>query len=232
MWSINIPKKFLSSYVHTYLKEEIQQESLTRNLPAFARFLESASSSQGSLLNINNVARECSVHRKVVADYFSILRDTLLSYELKPWTKKSKRKLIQSVKFYFFDVGVFQTLRPAGPLDSFQERAGVALETLLFQEMKAQNSYKNLNYDFFYWRTQDHKKEVDFILYGERGLKAFEVKKSNRIRPEDQKSLLTFMQDYPQTKAFLLYTGKKSYTLNNIRVLPIELFLKKMPSFL
>ena len=226
------PKKFLSSYVHTYLKEEIQQESLTRNLPAFARFLESASFSQGSLLNINNVARECSVHRKVVADYFSILRDTLLSYELRPWTKKSKRKLVQSVKFYFFDVGVFQALRPAGPLDSLQERAGVALETLLFQEMKAQNSYKNWNYDFFYWRTQDHKKEVDFILYGERGLKAVEVKLSNQIRPGDQKHLLTFIQDYPQTKAFLLYTGKKSYILNNIQVLPIEVFLKKMPSFL
>ena len=226
------PKKFLSSYVHTYLKEEVQQEGLTRNLPAFARFLESASFSQGSLLNVNNVARECSVHRKVVSDYFSILRDTLLSYELKPWTKKSKRKLVQSVKFYFFDVGVFQALRPTGPLDSFQERAGVALETLVFQEMKAQNSYKDLNYDFFYWRTQDHKKEVDFILYGERGLKAFEVKKSHRIRPGDQKSLLTFMKDYPQTKAFLLYTGNKSYNLNNIQVLPVPVFLKNMSSFL
>ena len=87
------PKKFLSSYVHTYLKEEIQQEGLTRNLPNFSRFLEAASFSQGAVLNISNVSRECSVHRKVAESYFSILRDTLLSYELKPFTKKRKKKI-------------------------------------------------------------------------------------------------------------------------------------------
>ena len=148
------PKKFLSSYIHTYLKEEIQQESLTRSLPNFSRFLSAASFSQGTVLNITNISRECFVHRKVVESYFSILRDTLLSYELKPFTKRSKRKLIQSVKFYFFDAGVFQTLRSKGPLDSMSERKGVALETLVLQEIIAQNNYKNLEYEIFYWRTQ------------------------------------------------------------------------------
>ena len=95
------PKKFLSSYVHTYLKEEIQQESLTRSLPNFSRFLEAASFSQGSVLNITNVSRECSVHRKVVESYFSILRDTLLSYELKPFTKKEKEGLFKVLSFIF-----------------------------------------------------------------------------------------------------------------------------------
>lgn len=226
------PRKFLSSYVHTYLKEEIQQESLTRSLPDFSRFLEAASFSQGAVLNITNVARECSVHRKVVESYFSILRDTLLSYELKPFTKKGKRKLIQSSKFYFFDVGVFQTLRSKGPLDSVKEREGIALETLILQEMVAQNSYKNWNYDIFYWRTQDHKNEVDFILYGERGLKAVEIKLSDKIRSQDSAGLLEFMKDYPKAEAILLYTGKKSYFLNNIHVVPAEKFLKQMHTFL
>ncbi len=226
------PKKFLSSYVHTYLKEEIQQESLTRSLPNFSRFLEAASFSQGAVLNITNVSRECSVHRKVVDSYFSILRDTLLSYELKPFTKKGKRKLVQSVKFYFFDVGVFQTLRPKGPLDPVREREGTALETLVLQEIIAQNNYKNWGYEIFYWRTQNHKNEVDFILYGEKGLKAVEVKLSNKVRPQDCKGLLEFSTDYPKTKSFLLYTGKKSHTLNDIQIVPVEKFLKQMPVFL
>ncbi len=226
------PKKFLKSYVHTYLKEEIQQESVTRNLPAFSRFLESASFSQGSVLNITNVSRECSVHRKVVESYFSILRDTLLSYELKPFTKKGKRKLIQSLKFYFFDAGVFQALRPKGPLDQSAGTSGVALETLVLQDIIAHNNYKNLDYEIFYWRTQNHKTEVDFILYGERGLKAVEVKIANKIRREDCKGLLEFIKDYPQTKAFLLYTGSKSFILNNIHILPVQKFLKNLSSFL
>ncbi|PJC66441.1 ATPase, partial [Candidatus Beckwithbacteria bacterium CG_4_9_14_0_2_um_filter_47_11] len=36
------PKKYLESYVQTYLKEEVEQEGLTRNISAFARFLETA----------------------------------------------------------------------------------------------------------------------------------------------------------------------------------------------
>ena len=226
------PKKFLSSYVHTYLKEEIQQEGLTRSLPNFSRFLEAASFSQGSVLNITNVSRECSVHRKVVESYFSILRDTLLSYELKPFTKKRKRKLVQSAKFYFFDAGVFQILRPKGPLDPIREREGIALETLVLQEIIAQNSYKNWDYEIFYWRTQDHKNEVDFILYGEKGLKAIEVKLSDKIRPQDCKGLLEFSKDYPKAGTLLLYMGKKSYTLNDIQIIPVEKFLKKMNMFL
>ncbi|MDE0152139.1 MAG: AAA family ATPase [Bdellovibrionales bacterium] len=223
------PKKFLNSYIHTYLKEEIQQESLTRSLPNFSRFLSAASFSQGSILNITNIARECSVHRKVVESYFSILRDTLLSYELKPFTKKSKRKTIQSVKFYFFDVGIFQTLYPKGPLDSGRE--GVALETLVLQEIIAQNNYKNLEYEVFYWRTQNHKYEVDFILYGERGLKAIEVKLSNKVSSQDCQSLLEFIKDYPKTKAFLIYMGKEDYFFKDIHIIPVEKFLKSMKSF-
>ena len=226
------PKKFLNSYIHTYLKEEIHQESLTRSLPNFSRFLSTACFSQGAVLNITNISRECSVHRKVVESYFSILRDTLLSYELKPFTKRSKRKLIQSVKFYFFDVGVFQALRSKGPLDSVTEKQGIALETLVLQEIIAQNSYKDLGYQVFYWRTQNHKYEVDFILYGERGLRAIEVKLSNTIRIQDCKGLLEFLKDYPKAESFLLYTGKKSYTLKDIRIVPVEKFLKQMSSFI
>ena len=226
------PKKFLSSYIHSYLKEEIQQEGLTRNLPAFSRFLESASFSQASVLNISNIARDCSVNRKVLESYFSILKDTLLSYEIPPFLKKSKRKLIQKSKFYFFDVGVFQTLRPQGPLDSPGEKMGIALETLVLQEIKAYNSYKDLGYGLYYWRTQDHKKEVDFILYGEKGLMAIEVKLAHKIRTEDYQSLLTFMKDYPQTKALILYTGPQSYSFKNIQVLPVEDFLKDKGRFL
>ena len=106
------------------------------------------------------------------------------------------------------------------------------METLVLQEIVAQNSYKNWGYEIFYWRTQDHRKEVDFVLYGEKGLKAIEVKLSNKIRTQDCKGLLEFLKDYPKTEAFLLYTGKKNYFLNDIHILPVERFLKQMSLFL
>ena len=111
------PEKFLAGYVKTYLDEEVRQEGLTKNLGAFARFLEAASFSQGAVLNISAVARECAVERKVVENYFGILDDLLIGHRLPVFTKRAKRRLVGHPKFYFFDAGVFLTLRPKGPLD-------------------------------------------------------------------------------------------------------------------
>ncbi len=72
-------KDFLASYVATYLKEEVQQEGLVRNIGSFARFLEAASFSQGQILNYSNVSADASVERKTVTNFFQILEDLLLA---------------------------------------------------------------------------------------------------------------------------------------------------------
>src|SRR3990167_7595611 len=69
------PATYLKSYVSTYLREEVLQEGLTRNLSAFSRFLEIASFSHGQVLNISGVARESSLNQKSVSNYFDILDD-------------------------------------------------------------------------------------------------------------------------------------------------------------
>ncbi len=230
VFSSKNPDQFLRSYVQVYLKEEIQTEALTRNLPAFSRFLEAAGFSQGSPLTVSNVAADCQVHRKVVENYFTILRDTLLSYELPVFSRRAKRKLLKKVKFYFFDVGVFRTLRPRGILDSDSELGGVALETLVLQEIMAQKEIRNWGYDVFYWRSQTHL-EVDFVLYGRRGFKAIEVKTSTRPRKRDFKGLLEFKRDYPESELFFIYMGSQSYTENDIRVINVNDFLKNMEAF-
>jgi predicted AAA+ superfamily ATPase len=85
--------------VQTYLREEVQQEGLTRNLGAFARFLEAAIFSQGSVLNITAVARECHVERKVVEDYFTILEDLLLAVRVPVFSRKAKRRPMTHRKY-------------------------------------------------------------------------------------------------------------------------------------
>lgn len=201
-------------------------EGLTRNLPAFARFLEAASFSQGSLLNVSSIARDCAVKRKVVENYFSILRDTLISCEIPVFRKRAKRDTTQSAKFYFFDAGVFRTLRPAGPYDSDTEARGIALETLVLQEVIALNSYRRWNYKIYYWRTRLGK-EVDFVLYGKRGLKAIEVKLSNRIRAEDFIGLKQFKEDYPEADLIYLYSGTRRFHEHGVEIIPVDLFFKQ-----
>ncbi|MGK5088623.1 AAA family ATPase [Bdellovibrionota bacterium FG-2] len=223
------PKAFLSAYVSTYLKEEIQQEGLTRNLAAFARFLEVASFSQAQPLVVSNVAQDCQIERKVVEDYFSILEDLMIAARLPVFSKRAKRELYSKSKFYFFDAGVFQSIRPKGALDSTEELQGASLETLVFQELRALNSYLEWGYDLFYWRAKS-KHEVDLILYGEKGLHAIEVKSSSRVRKEDLAGLELFASDYPVASQTLVYLGPKQYVESDIRVIPAADFFQQTKS--
>ncbi|MBK8576695.1 MAG: DUF4143 domain-containing protein [Elusimicrobia bacterium] len=173
-------------------------------MDSFARFLEAATFSQGSLLNISRVAEDCHVNRKVAEDYFQILQDLLISHQLPVFTKRAKRRLVSHPKFYFFDTGVFRNIRPAGPLDTAEESEGPALETLVLQNILAINDGMSLDYNVFYWRTADGK-EVDFVLYGPRGLLAIEIKRSHRIDRTILSGLNSFLSDYPVAKAYLVY---------------------------
>ena len=213
------PQDYLNSYAATYLREEVQQEGFARNIGAFGRFLEAASFSQASVLNMAAVARECAVSAKVVEDYFSILEDLLIAVRLPVFTKHAKRRLIAHPKFYYFDAGVFQAVRPRGPLDATEQIHGAALETLFLQQARALNDYRDLGYRLHYWRTASGE-EVDFVLYGERGLRAFEVKMRQNIRPDDLRGLLSFRTDFPQAKAYLLYLGNRRWHDRGVEVLP------------
>ncbi len=225
------PKAYLESYVKTYLEEEIKQESFTRNLGAFSRFLEAASFSQGSVLNISSVARDCSVERKVVENYFTILEDLLIAYKIPVFTKRAKRRLAAHPKFYFFDVGLYRTLRPAGPLDIPEEIGGHALETLFLQELIAMNTYLTLGYNIFYWMTSN-KVEVDFVLYGAKGIKAFEIKRAGKISNSMLKGLKAFQEDYPQSQAYFIYGGERRLREGEIEIIPIKEALKNLPQIL
>lgn len=225
------PKAYLESYVKAYLQEEIQQEGLTRNLGAFSRFLETASFSQASVLNISSVARESAVERKVVENYFSILEDLLISYKVPIFTKRAKRRLIAHPKFYFFDVGLYRTLRPMGPLDMPEEVSGHAVETLFLQEVNAINSYFDLGYKIFYWRTSNNL-EVDFVLYGNRGIKAFEIKRVHKISSSMLKGLKAFLKDYPFAKAYFLYGGERRMRDGVIEIVPINDVLPNLKELL
>ena len=225
------PDKYLAGYVKTYLEEEVRQEGLTRSLGAFARFLEAASFSQGAVLNISEVARDCAVERKVVENYFGILEDLLIGYRLPVFSKRVKRRLVAHPKFYLFDSGVFRALRPKGPLDRPEEIDGAACETLLFQELLATNDVLDLGYKLFYWRSAAQQ-EVDFVLYGAGGLFAFEVKRTARVSGVHMRGLRAFLKDYPTAKAYFLYGGRRRLREGLIDCVPMETALRDLPAIL
>lgn len=219
-------KDSLRAYAGLYLREEVQAEGLVRNIGSFSRFLEAISFSQGSLLNTSEVARECQTERKTVEGYVQILEDLLLCFRIPVFTRRAKRAVIAHSKFYYFDAGVFRSLRPAGPLDRSEEIDGAALEGLVAQHLRAWIAYgkQGESNKLYFWRSRAGS-EVDFVVYGPSGFWAIEVKNSGRVRPEDLRSLRAFGEDYPECKLILLYRGKEKIKQHNILCIPCEEFL-------
>lgn len=221
------PIDYLKSYVGVYLKEEIQQEAYIRNLGAFSRFLEAASFSQGAVLSVASLANDVGIDRKTAEGYLTLLEDLLLARRLPVFTRRAKRKMTTHPKFFFFDTGVFQILRPRGPLDLGTEIDGAALETLVLQDLRAiidsegeSPSNTRPDLEIYFWRSQKQE-EVDFILYGNSGFIALEIKRSNRIRDEDLHALREFSSDYPEARCFFLYGGEERLKIGKIHCIPL-----------
>lgn len=217
----------LKTYAALYIQEEVQMEGLVRNIGNFSRFLEAVSFSHGSILNISNVARECEVERKVVEGYITILEDLLLAFRLSVFAKRAKRAVVSHPKFYFFDLGIYRSVRPSGPLDKPEEIEGCALEGLVAQHLVAWNSYRGDKNKIYFWRTAAGS-EIDFVVYGDEVFWAIEVKNTSRIRPEDLRPLNSFKSDYPESTVYLLYRGKERIMKNGILCIPCDEFLLKL----
>lgn len=220
---VDDPADYLAGYAGTYLREEVQAEALTRRLDIFSRFLVAATFSQASVLSVAPIARELGMSRKTVEGYFDLLEDLLLAVRLPVFSRRAKRALVVHPKLFLFDAGVFRALRPKGPLDAVEEIDGAALETLVMQELRATNDNERLGFELHYWRTREGK-EIDFVLYGEQGLVAVEVKRSGHFREDDLDVLRLFRGDYPPARCVLLYGGTRGYSFDRgaVRVLPLR----------
>jgi predicted AAA+ superfamily ATPase len=190
----------------------------------FARFLEAISFSHGAVLNTAAVARDCAVGRKTVENYIEILEDLLLSWRLPVFTRRARRHLISHPKFYFFDTGVYRSLRPTGPLDSPAEIGGAGLEGLVAQHLRAWQAYGHCAVSLGYWRTKSGN-EVDFVVYGENTFAAIEVKNATRPKAADLGGLKAFHVDYPEARLLLLYRGTERLLIDGVLCLPCEDFL-------
>lgn len=224
-------RRHLKSYVEEYLREEIQAESLVRNLANFARFLDVFAYSQGELLNYSNVARDCGVDSKTVKEYYQILVDTLMGYFLQPFSQRDSRDTIRATpKFYLADLGLANHLRQKEIKVLKGEDAGHSLEHLIFTELIAYKNLMEKNFQINFWRNKNNL-EVDFIL--NRGELAVEVKISSSVRKQDLRGLIEFKKRFPETRAIVISQDPTKRLMQitegfSIEIYPWKLFLEEL----
>jgi len=214
------PKADLEAYAGSYLQEEIVAEGAVRNLPAFSRFLKVAALCNGQIVNFTNVSNDAQVARTTVYEYFDILKDTLIVYELPAWRKSKKRKPLASSKYYFFDVGVVSMLqgrrfRPGTP------EFGEAFETYLMHELTSYSHYIS-GETISYWRSTSGF-EVDFIV-GDHT--AVEVKAKENLSAYDLKPLQALAEEKKLKRYLCVSLEPRMRKIGDVTVLPYKEFLE------
>lgn len=212
----------MQAYVGEYLKEEIAAEALARSIPSFSKFLEAAAFSNGETVNFQNIASDCGISAPTVKQYFQILEDTLIGRFLPAFQKRPKRRVVQSPRFYYFDVGLANFLLKRGAIARRSEAFGRAFEHFIFQELSAHSCYSGLSYPIAYWRTSSQL-EVDFIL-GDHQV-AVEVKGSEQVGPHHLAGLRAFRQDYKVKKTIVVSQDPRPRLIDGVSVLPWKEFL-------
>lgn len=218
------PIEMIRSYVADYLKEEIYQEAQIQNIPRFNDFLRIAALTSGELLNYNNVARECGISSKIVRNYFDILESTFLGFRLSPWKKAKNRRMIQTEKFYLFDIGISNYLAKRQPKTGTPE-FGKSFEQLILMELNAYQAYKNPELDIRYWRTSTGM-EVDFIL--DDRITAIEVKSGSLVHDFHLKGMKSLLEEYNIKHPVIVCQEKHPRRIGKIDILPLEYFLDRL----
>ena len=219
------PQKLLSSYIGSYLKDEIVAEARIRNVHTFSRFLEIAALTNGEMVNYSNIATDCGISVPTIKEYFQILDDTLIGRYLPSFQKRPKRRVITAPKFYLFDVGITNYLLNRSKIEIGTELFGKAFEHFIYQEIYAHSRYSDVNYPMYYWRTASQI-EIDFVL-GDHEV-AIEVKSTNEANHRHLKGLKAFAEEYDVKKLILISNDPMPRLVENIEILPWKIFLKRL----
>ncbi len=217
------PYDDLRAYAGDYLREEVAAEGLTRNVPAFSRFLEIAALSNAQLINYSAIASDAQVPMSTVREYFQILEDTLVARRLPAWRRSTKRKAIVTSKFYFFDVGVARFLQQRRGLRRRSPEFGEAFEAYLFHELSSYHDYAGVE-GLAYWRSRSGF-EVDFILGDAVGI---EVKAKEHVGKRDLRGLEALSEERCLDRYIVVSLETYPRRVGNIEVVPWARFLDQL----
>ncbi len=217
--------EFLSDYTTLYVREEIEAEAAVRNLPPFWDFLRIVASESGEITNYQNVANDIGISSVSIKEWYKILMDTLIGFEVPPYRKTVKRKPNASSKFYLFDVGVTRNLQGLGKVEEGTTEYGRYFENYIAMEIRSWLDYNNIEEGLNYWHALTGQ-EVDFIIKEE---VAIEVKSTSSVSPKDMKGIKALMEEGLMSKYIIVCREEYPQLLDNgILILPYKEFLEEL----
>lgn len=210
--------EILSAYSHLYIEEEVRAEALSRKIGEFSRFLELAAVESGTNPNLSHLSQESGVSVPTIKEYYSILEDTLVVERIDPYIKNARKRILASSRYYFFDLGVRNTLARVSLSPSLiQTEKGKLFEHAVLLEIVRRVRLLKKNWKVYYWRTSGGA-EVDCIIETENELIPIEIKSTSRVSRRDLRGLTSFLSDYKDKvkRAFVITMGDRPEQIDSV----------------
>jgi predicted AAA+ superfamily ATPase len=210
---------FLSSYVDTYLKEEVVAEQLVRNVTPFRTFLDLTGQLNGEPINYAKLSREVRADDTTIRTYFEILEETLIGFRLPGFDKSVRKQQLQSPKFYLFDLGIKRAIDrfSIAKLIPGTSLYGQAFEHFIILEAVRRNEYKRKRARLSYLRTKDGL-EVDLVVEKPGEAPIFvEIKASDNIDTIELRSFQRLIEADSRFRGVVLSRDKRPFSRGAIK---------------
>jgi predicted AAA+ superfamily ATPase len=160
-------------------------------------FLRLAALKSGRQVNQSKLAQESGVPASTLKTDYQVLVDTFVGYWLPAHGQRSRKRLLTTPRFLFFDTGVRNAAAQL-PLDGAvpESEASTLLEQWVGQELVARAGYLGRGHKVTFWRTVSGA-EVDYVWESPKEEIPIEVNWTARPRPVDARHLESFINEQP-----------------------------------
>jgi len=166
---------YLKGIASDYLFKDVMMLERIDYADAFKKLASLLAFQIGQPVSINELARNLGVDYKTVGRYLDLLEKSFVIFGVSSFSNNLRKEVVKSKKYYFYDLGIRNTL--VGQFSDFEVRddAGALWENFLFLERIKKNEYNGQNYNYYFWRGYQGK-EIDFIEEKNEKLFAYEFK--------------------------------------------------------
>lgn len=215
------------NYVEALVQQDIRDLSKVRSFDLLPKLLQATAAQTGQVYNLSNLASPFNLSRPTIGDYVTLLGRIFLLEQLPAWHGNRLKRLTKSPKLHIADTGLAAALLGTDVAALEKDRAllGHLLETFVYQELRKQASWQEIQTELFHFRDKDGF-ETDIVIQQSTGSVAgVEIKASATVRWEDFRGLRKLQKIVGDrfVRGVVIYDGEASVPFGKkFHALPIS----------
>ena len=174
--------RYLRELVAAYLYKDILELTNIKHADKLADLLRLLAFQIGSQVSLSELGQQLGMAKETVESYLDLLEKSFVIFKLRGFSRNLRKEVTKMSKYYFYDLGIRNTLIENYQLPSMRNDVGQLWENFLMIERMKKQAYEFSYANRYFWRTYDQQ-EIDLIEEGGGQLYAYEFKrKSMKIK--------------------------------------------------